>query len=299
MNQQRLFRPFSAVHFLAALPASCGAIAVLEQTKEPGAAGELALPRRRHNAGTGRRARRTPQLPQGHRRALRAVVQGLQSANGQGGFDELGKPGPKNSFTVGITDDVSHTSLAVDPTFSIEPNDVVRAVFYGLGADGTVGANKNTVKIIVEDAGLFAQGYFVYDFPHKSGAQTISHLRFGPRPIRAPYLIASAGFFPCHQFNFIERLDVLRLAASGCHLPAQQPVRPRHRLGSSAALRPAADYRQEAASLRDRRIQGRPRRLAQEPDQHRSANLFFRHLWGAMPARSRDPTHQGGDPQNL
>ena len=105
-------------------------------------------------------------------------------------FDELAKPDPRHGFTVGIDDDVSHTSLALDPAFSIERDDVVRALFYGLGADGTVGANKNSVKIIAEDPAMYAQGYFVYD-SHKSGAQTVSHLRFGPRPIHAPYLIES------------------------------------------------------------------------------------------------------------
>ena len=140
-------------------------------------------------------------------------------------FDELTKPEPKNGFTVGINDDVSHTSLDVDPSYSIEPDDVVRAVFYGLGADGTVGANKNSVKIIAEDAGLYAQGYFVYD-SHKSGAQTVSHLRFGPQPIRAPYLIGSANFVGCHQFHFLQRQDVLRLAAPGATFLLNSPYGP-------------------------------------------------------------------------
>ena len=223
--QVRLFRPFSAVHFLAALPASCGAIAVLEQTKEPGAAGE---PLYLDVVTTLAQA-----AAHGDRRSFPKVIggrYGLSSKDfsppmAKAVFDELAKANPKNSFTIGITDDVSHTSLAVDPGFSIEADDVVRAVFYGLGADGTVGANKNTVKIIVEDAGLFAQGYFVYD-SHKSGAQTISHLRFGPRPIRAPYLIAQASFVACHQFNFIERLDVLRLAAPGATFLLNSPFGP-------------------------------------------------------------------------
>ena len=129
-------------------------------------------------------------------------------------FDELKKPAPKNGFSVGIDDDVSHSSLAVDADFSIEGEDIVRAVFYGLGADGTVGANKNSVKIIAEDPAMHAQGYFVYD-SHKSGAQTISHLRFGNRPIHAPYLIESASFVACHQAAFLDRMDVLHLAAEG------------------------------------------------------------------------------------
>ena len=135
-------------------------------------------------------------------------------AMAKGVFDELNKPAPKNSFTVGIIDDVRQSSLEVDPNYSIESTDVVRAVFYGLGSDGTVGANKNSVKIIAEDVGLYAQGYFVYD-SHKSGAQTVSHLRFGPRPIRSPYLIRSANFIGCHQFQFLDRQDILGLAAPG------------------------------------------------------------------------------------
>jgi pyruvate-ferredoxin/flavodoxin oxidoreductase len=129
-------------------------------------------------------------------------------------FDELRKPEPRTGFTLGIDDDVSHTSLKPDPAFPNDPPGAVCAVFYGLGSDGTVGANKNTVKIIAEDAGLHAQGYFVYD-SHKSGAQTISHLRFGEAPIRAPYLIQQAGFVAVHQFAFVEHQDVLRLAAAG------------------------------------------------------------------------------------
>ncbi|MDX2479578.1 MAG: pyruvate:ferredoxin (flavodoxin) oxidoreductase, partial [Desulfuromusa sp.] len=126
-------------------------------------------------------------------------------------FDELAKPAPKNHFTIGIHDDVSHTSLEFDQNFTIENKDVKHALFYGLGADGTVGANKNSIKIIGENTDLYAQGYFVYD-SRKSGSMTTSHLRFGPDPIRAPYLLHSAGFIACHQFNFIYRMDVLKLA---------------------------------------------------------------------------------------
>jgi len=138
-------------------------------------------------------------------------------------FDELSKDKPKNHFTVGIVDDVSHTSLDVDPSFDIESHKVVRAMFFGLGADGTVGANKNSIKIIGDDPEFFAQGYFVYD-SKKSGSQTVSHLRFGPEPIRAPYLVQSANFIGCHQFtnfigchqfNFLNRGDVLTRAAPG------------------------------------------------------------------------------------
>jgi pyruvate-ferredoxin/flavodoxin oxidoreductase len=210
----RLYRPFDADAFLAALPRSASAIAVLEQTKEVGAPGEplyLDVVNVVAQAAARGKWQGMPMIIGGR--------YGLSSKDfnpplAKAVFDELRKPQPLNSFTVGINDDVSHTSLEADAAFNIEPADRVQAVFYGLGADGTVGANKNTVKIIAEDAGLYAQGYFVYD-SHKSGAQTISHLRFGPTPIHAPYLIQQANFIGCHQFQFIERLDMLRLAAPG------------------------------------------------------------------------------------
>ena len=220
MLQVRLYRPFSAAHFLAALPPSVGAIAVLEQTKEPGAAGEPlyldVVATLAHGFGGGERS----SMPRviGGRYGLSS--KDFSPAMAKAALDELAKRNDRkqfagrNSFTVGIDDDVSFSSLAVEKDFTIEPANTTRAVFYGLGADGTVGANKNSVKIIAEDAKLYAQGYFVYD-SHKSGAQTISHLRFGPAPIRAPYLIASAGFVACHQFGFLERRDLLQVAAVG------------------------------------------------------------------------------------
>ena len=210
----RLYRPFSAEHFLAALPDTCRALAVLDRTKEPGALGEplyldvvTAL---------------AQAFGSGNRRSMPRVIGGryglgsknFNPAQVKAVFEELKKPDPRNGFTVGIDDDLAHTSLTVDPAFSIEPDDVVRALFFGLGADGTVGANKNTVKILAEDPAIHAQGYFVYD-SHKSGAQTVSHLRFGRRPIRSPYLIESANFIACHHASFLERVDVLRLAAPG------------------------------------------------------------------------------------
>ena len=248
--QVRLFRPFSALHFLAALPETCRAVAVLDRTKEPGATGEpLYLDVVESLAQAVSRGQRL-KMPKviGGRYGLSS--KDFSPAMAKAVFDELKKPEPKNGFTVGIIDDVSHTSLEVDPNYSIEPEDVVRAVFYGLGSDGTVGANKNSVKIIAEDAGLYAQGYFVYD-SHKSGAQTVSHLRFGPRPIRSPYLISSANFVGCHQFHFLERQDILNLAAPGRHLPPQQPLWPRGGMGSTATLGPAAHHRQETQILRD------------------------------------------------
>ena len=210
--QVRLYRPFSAQHLLAALPASVCAIAVLEQTKEPGAPGEPlyldVVTTLAHACGA---RERMPHVIGGR---YGISSKDFTPAMVKAVFEEMKLPDPKSSFTLGIDDDVSHTSLDVDPTFSIEHSATVQALFYGLGADGTVGANKNSVKIIAEDAGLYAQGYFVYD-SHKSGAQTISHLRFGPEPIHSPYLIASARFVACHQFGFLARQDVLRFAAPG------------------------------------------------------------------------------------
>ncbi len=140
-------------------------------------------------------------------------------------FDELKKPEPKHGFTVGITDDVSHTSLSVDHSFDIEPPETVRALFYGLGADGTVGANKNSTKILASEPGQYAQGYFVYD-SKKSGSYTISHLRFGPKPIHAPYLVKSASFVGVHKFDFLFKLDMLAAAAPGATVLLNSPYGP-------------------------------------------------------------------------
>ncbi len=152
-------------------------------------------------------------------------------------YAELASDAPRRHFTVGIRDDVSDTSLEYDPSFRTEPDGVVRAVFFGLGSDGTVGANKNSVKIIAEQTGLHAQGYFVYD-SKKSGSTTVSHLRFGPEPIRSTYLIDRAGFVACHQFDLLHRMDVLGVAEEGAtfllnsrygpdevweHLPGRRP----------------------------------------------------------------------------
>ena len=210
--QVRLFRPFDAERFVAAIPESCRAIAVLEQTKEPGAPGEPLYMDVMSAFGRG--------VLDGTRAILPRIVGGryglgsknFNPAQAKAVFDELTKPNPARSFTVGIDDDVSRSSLTFDPTFTLECESVVRALFFGLGADGTVGANKNSVKIIASERGMYAQGYFVYD-SHKSGAQTVSHLRFGKQPIRAPYLLESANFIACHQATFLDRIDVLRLAA--------------------------------------------------------------------------------------
>ena len=209
----RLYRPFSAAHLLAALPASARAIAVLDRTKEPGTLGEplyLDVIASLAEAAAGG-ARPMPRVIGGRfglssKEFTPAMVKAV--------YDELAEDEPRNHFTIGINDDLSGTSLDFDPDFVIEPRDSVGAVFYGLGADGTVGANKNTIKIIGEDPDFYAQGYFVYD-SRKSGSQTTSHLRFGPTPIHAPYLVQSAKFIGCHQFNFLRKTDVLERAAPG------------------------------------------------------------------------------------
>ncbi|MEW6503701.1 MAG: pyruvate:ferredoxin (flavodoxin) oxidoreductase [Chloroflexota bacterium] len=214
----RLYRPFSPEGLMKALPASVRKIAVLDRTKEPGAAGE---PLYEDVVTAITEAVRTGKAPFQNLPVLVAGRYGLSSkeftpAMVKAVFDELKSENPRNHFTVGIVDDVSHTSLDYDPSFSIEHPQTVRCVFFGLGADGTVGANKNSIKIIGEETDNYAQGYFVYD-SKKSGSVTISHLRFGPRPIRAPYLIqpGQANFVACHQFTFLERLDVLKYAAPG------------------------------------------------------------------------------------
>jgi len=221
----RLYRPFPVDAFLAALPASCRRLAVLDRTKEPGATGEPlyldVVATLADAVGRGRRA--TMPLVIGGRYGLSS--KDFDPAQAKAVFDTLAAPDPRNDFTVGIIDDVSHTSLTVDPTYAAEPPGIVSAVFYGLGSDGTVGANKNSAKIIADDGQRYAQGYFVYD-SHKSGAQTVSHLRFGPDPIRAPYLIRQAQFVACHQFHFLNRVDVLKLAAPGATFLLNAPYGP-------------------------------------------------------------------------
>ena len=212
----RLYRPFSVEHFVQALPKSVKTIAVLDRTKEPGAAGEPLYVDVVTAVSEAMAAGAAPftVAPRiiGGRYGLSSKE--FTPAMIKGVFDEMAKPKPKNHFTVGIVDDITHTSLDYDPNFSTEDPKTIRALFYGLGADGTVGANKNSIKIIGEDTDNYAQGYFVYD-SKKSGALTISHLRFGPEPIRSTYLIGRASFVACHQFSFLERLDVLKGAEPG------------------------------------------------------------------------------------
>src|SRR5579871_849479 len=211
-----LYRPFAADKLLEVIPSTVRAIAVLDRTKEPGASGE---PLYADVVNAFFEARGSGRLGKPHLPDIVGGRYGLSSKEFTPGmvqavFNELGKPIPKNHFTVGIIDDVTGSSLEYDREFDIEPPDVHRALFYVLGADGTVGANKNTIKIIGEDPDFYAQGYFLYD-SKKSGSQTVSHLRFGHKPIHSAYLIRKAQFIACHQFNFVDRIDVLQAAAEG------------------------------------------------------------------------------------
>jgi pyruvate-ferredoxin/flavodoxin oxidoreductase len=210
----RLYRPFSVEHFLAALPQTVRAIGVLDRTKEPGAEGEPLYKDVVTAFAEGLAAGRVASLPRivGGRYGLSS--KDFTPAMVKAVFDNLARERPKNHFTVGIVDDVSHTSLEVDPHFTSEDPEVVRCLFYGLGSDGTVGANKDSIKIIGEETDNFAQGYFVYD-SKKAGSITTSHLRFGPRPIRSSYLISRANFIACHAWTFLERYDMLQYAEPG------------------------------------------------------------------------------------
>ena len=209
----RLYRPFDTKAFLAAMPATVKSIAVLDRCKEPGASGEPM-----YQDVLTVLAENAAKLPF----AMPTVIGGRYGLSSKeftpamvkGIFDELKKPAPKNHFTIGINDDVSHSSLEYDPEFSTEDPKTVRALFYGLGSDGTVGANKNSIKIIGDQTENYAQGYFVYD-SKKSGSMTTSHLRFGPNPIRSTYLITKASFVACHNFSFLEKMDVLEAAMPG------------------------------------------------------------------------------------
>ena len=209
----RLYRPFDASAFLKALPPTVKSIAILDRCKEPGASGEplyqdivtvlaensATLPFAKPTVIGGRYGLSSKEFTP-------AMIKGI--------FDELAKPAPKNHFTIGIDDDVSFSSLSYDPDFSTEDPRTVRALFYGLGSDGTVGANKNSIKIIGTETPNYAQGYFVYD-SKKSGSMTTSHLRFGPTPIRSTYLISKASFIACHNFSFLEKINVLEPAIPG------------------------------------------------------------------------------------
>jgi pyruvate-ferredoxin/flavodoxin oxidoreductase len=212
MIHVRLYRPFSLEHLIKVLPACVKSIAVLDRTKESGASGE---PMYQDILSTLVNA-----LQQGKLKQLPRIIGGRYGLSSKeftpamvkAVYDELKKEQPLNGFTVGINDDVTHLSLSYDASYKLDESEWRQGLFFGLGADGTVGANKNTIKIIGENTDLYAQGYFVYD-SKKSGARTVSHLRFGPKPIRAPYLISKADFIACHQFNFTEKVEMLEFAS--------------------------------------------------------------------------------------
>ena len=223
--QVRLYRPFSTEHLLAALPASTKAVAVLDRTKEPGANGEPlyqdVLTSLLESLNEGRLGE-MPKLIGGRyglssKEFTPAMVKAI--------YDELAKEKPKNHFTIGIFDDLTQSSLEFDPSFTLQEEGMTQALFFGLGADGTVGANKNSIKIIGENTDMYAQGYFVYD-SKKSGSQTVSHLRFGKRPIRRPYLVQEADFVACHKFNFTEKVDMLKYAKPGATFLLNSPYSP-------------------------------------------------------------------------
>ena len=218
----RLYRPFPKEHLLDALPTTVRKIAVLDRTKEPGSGGEPLFLDVSSAVGES--------VARGDRDVMPMLVggrYGLSSkeftpAMAKAVYDELAKDRPRPRFTVGINDDVTHLSLEVDPDFQLLDPQTHRAVFYGLGSDGTVGANKNTIKIIGSDPGTYAQGYFVYD-SKKSGSRTVSHLRFGPNPIQAPYLVTRSNFIGCHHWSILERVDVLEFAQPGATLLINSP----------------------------------------------------------------------------
>ena len=215
--QIRLYRPFPARELARALPGTVRRVAALDRTKEPGSLGEPlfldVLTALSEAHGTGERELLPTVIGGRYGLSSKEFTPGMVA----GVFEELAREQPKRRFTIGINDDVSGTSLPYDASLDIEPKETVRAVFFGLGSDGTVGANKNTIKILGDAANLHAQGYFVYD-SKKSGSQTVSHLRFGPRSIRAPYLVSAASFVGCHQFASLERSEVLDRAAPGATL---------------------------------------------------------------------------------
>ena len=295
--QVRLYRPFPTQALLDALPPTATRVAVLDRTKEPGSIGEPLF--------LDVVAALTDAYADGELAVMPRVTGGRYGLSSKeftpgmvaGVFAELAAEHPRRRFTVGINDDVSLTSISYDPTLDIEPPDTVRAVFFGLGSDGTVGANKNTIKILGAEEGIFAQGYFVYD-SKKSGSQTVSHLRFGPKPIRASYLVSNASFVGCHQFNLLEQVDVLGRAAHGATLllnsrhsaetlwdwlplPVQEQI-----LAKDIDV-----YTVDAAKIaRDVGNGG--------PNQHRAADLLLRDLRGA-PAGAGDREDQAVDHQEL
>ena len=297
----RLFRPFSAEALVAALPTSVRAVAVLDRTKEPGAPGEplyqdvVTALAEEVAAGRARFPDRMPRVI-GGRYGLSSKE--FTPAMAKAALDELDDEEPRTHFTVGIVDDVSHTSLPVDPDFDTEPDDVVRAVFFGLGSDGTVSANKNSIKIIGEHTDLHAQGYFVYD-SKKAGGVTVSHLRFGPNPIRSTYLIREARLRRVPPVRAPRAHRRARRGRAGCDLPPEQPVRTRRRSGHSSPRRPAAQIVDKG--LRFFVVDGYA--VAKEAGLGTRINTVMQTCFFALaeilPPRRRDRSDQAGDREVL
>ena len=257
--KMRLYRPFPAEQLVAALPPTVRAIAVLDRTKEPGALGEPlyldVLASLAENADSAEARFERPPRVIGGRYGLssKEFTPGMAKAV----FDELAAADPKRHFTVGITDDVTHLSLAPNTEFRYRrPAGEKQAVFFGTGSDGTVGASKSSVKIISENTDLYAQGYFVYD-SRKAGSVTVSHLRVGPNPIRSSYLIERADFVACHQFGLLGKMEVLGMAREGGTFLLNSPYPRRRGLVRTPHYGPGAPRPQAHAVLGDRRRQDR------------------------------------------
>ena len=292
----RLYRPFSVEDFIRALPPSTKTIAVLDRTKEPGGIGEplyqdvvtaISEDATAHFAASPRIIGGRYGL--GSKEFTPAMVKAV--------FDELQNATPKNHFSVGIVDDLTFTSLPVDTSFSTEPDNQVRAVFWGLGADGTVSANKNSIKIIGEETPNYAQGYFVYD-SKKSGAITVSHLRFGPEPIHSTYLIQQANFIAVHQFDFLNRYDVLGAAMEGATLLLNSPYDAEDRMGPLAALSAGNHHREKDQGPHDQRVRSGERKAARQSHQHHHADLLLCDQRCAA-ARRGDAKDQKLDQENV
>ena len=290
---------------LAAIPATAKAVAVLDRTKEPGAGAgsrcsstspQLSARPTRPDAETTCRSCRVDVMACPSKEFTPAMVVGI--------YDELALPSPRPRFTIGINDDVTMLSLPYDPSVDLEDPATLRAVFYGLGSDGTVGANKNSVKILGGIEGTYAQGYYVYD-SKKSGSRTVSHLRFGPKPIEAPYLVSQAGFIGCHHWSILERVDVLEFAAPGTVLLINAPFGPDDVFAPAAGADAGQDHRARHRVVDDRRQPGGSQGWHGSAHEHRPANLLLRHLEGdaasrgdrggqgprsARPTRARAPT---------
>ena len=220
----RLYRPFAGDALLKALPATVKTVSVLDRTKESGSLGEPLYLDVVTAISQGFLNGKIASLPKIYGGRYGLSSKEFTPAMAKGVFDNAKSSNPINGFSVGITDDVTHKSLSYDETFDVEPDDVVKAVFFGLGADGTVGANKNSIKIIAEDAGKYGQGYFVYD-SRKSGSMTTSHLRFSDKPIRSAYLVSNADFVACHQFQFMQKVDILKIAKKGATFLLNAPYK--------------------------------------------------------------------------